>query len=94
MAVTEKTIEAEVLEIDGVTVRARVVDEAAWKNWRGWQANIKQLNVRWWPLWLVLCAVLLIIAIGLGICVILLLMVWSLVKALLAGLARLFSKSL
>ena len=70
-----EAIEVEVLEIDGVTTQARseshgeTPPQQAWQDWRNWQVRLRQLDSRWWPLWVFLgtIAVLLLLTVGLVI---------------------------
>ena len=72
-------IEAEVLEIDGVAPQAHPPEEPTpggnWQDWRHWQGRARQLDSRWWPLWVVLgiIAVTLLLTVGLVLGVIFLL---------------------
>ena len=71
------TIEVEVVEIDGVAplvpqVRA-AADEAPEQDgpssWRGWQGRLATLDSRWWPLWVLLGSVALVVALTVGLVV-------------------------
>lgn len=73
-------IEVEVLEIDGVApALPQVRPEAGapppagdWQDWRRWQGQVRRLDSRWWPLWVLLgiIAVTLILTVGLVVGVI------------------------
>ena len=72
MSGSEPTIEAEVVEIDGVAVetvpvRGESAQDAPWVRWGALQGGVKRLDMRWWPLWVVLgfFALVVIVAVGL-----------------------------
>ena len=58
-------IEVEVIEIDGEAPRVRGAADPPprgdWQDWRHWSGQVRRLDSRWWPLWVVLG----IIALGL-----------------------------
>ena len=66
-------IEVEVVEIDGVAPVAGKprVDETPprgdWQDWRQWRGQVRRLDSRWWPLWVILgiIALALILTVGL-----------------------------
>ena len=71
------TIEVEVLEIDGQPAppaaesRQKPPQGGRWPqgagHWRGWSASLSRLDRRWWPLWvlLALVGVVLLVIVGL-----------------------------
>lgn len=66
-------IEVEVVEtIDSVPARIASDSQQAqspWPNGRPWQAQLRRINLRWWPLWSILALLLLIPLLVLGILV-------------------------
>jgi hypothetical protein len=82
-------IEVEVLEIDGVAPALPQVRPAEnprpsggdWQDWRQWQGRVRQLDSRWWPLWVIL-----------GILVVGLLLTVGLVFGVLLLILRIFLK--
>ncbi len=89
----EQTIEVEVVEIDGVAVEprpAREETQGAGARFDGaeWHGRVKRLDARWWPLWLVLGFVALVVAVAVGLCVAVLFVTWRVFKAILGGVAR------
>jgi len=66
-----ETLEAEVVEIDGVapvpSPSGPQKNPRGWQDWRTWQGRVRTLDARWWPLWLILgiLAITLILTIGL-----------------------------
>ena len=73
MPQTEPTIEAEVVEIDGVAVEPRPApkqtERSEWNSWQSWQGRVKKLDARWWPLWLVLGFIVLVLIVAVAMCV-------------------------
>lgn len=69
-----ETIEVEVVEIDGVApvppARPEPEEQSSrqtWNDWQGWQGKVRQLDMRWWPLWVVLGAILLFLVLTVGL---------------------------
>jgi hypothetical protein len=63
-------IEVEVLEIDGVApVAAKETPPSRddWQDWRQWGGRVRRLDVRWWPLWVVLGCIALFLALTVGL---------------------------
>ena len=96
MGGNDQIIEAEVVEIDGVAVEPRPARREAPRtrgrvDWTTWQGRVKRLDARWWPLWLVLGAIVLAIAVAVGMCFAVVFVAWRIFKGLLNGIASLFS---
>jgi hypothetical protein len=67
-------IEVEVVEIDGVAPVAPEVRTGAgsgpsgdWQDWRSWQGRARQLDHRWWPLWVALGFIGLVLLVTVGL---------------------------
>ena len=67
-------IEVEVVEIDGVAPAAPQVrpeetpqHQSDQRAWQGWQGRVRQLDSRWWPLWVLLGIVALALALTVGV---------------------------
>jgi hypothetical protein len=63
-------IEVEVVEIDGVTPavpQAGDEEQRSQKDWRQWQGRIRKLDSRWWPLWVLLGIIALMLALTVGL---------------------------
>jgi hypothetical protein len=95
-AANEQTIEVEIVEIDGIAVESRPVGgEAPNKrgrvDWTQWQGRVKRIDARWWPLWLMLGIIVLVLAAVVGICVAVVFVAWRIFKGLLNGIVSLFS---
>jgi len=96
MSGNEPTIEAEVVEIDGVAVEPRPVREekgSAWKGWSGWQGRVKRLDARWWPLWAVLGFIALVVAVSVGMVVAVLFVAYRIFMGFFNGIANLLFPS-
>lgn len=76
-----QSIEVEVVEIDGAAPPARyhprdepqAQPRPQWQDWQQqWQGRVRTLDSRWWPLWVVLgaIAVVLLLTFGLVIAVV------------------------
>ncbi len=95
MTSTEPTIEAEVVEIDGVVVEPRPAPKQAarkdWNNWSSWQGQLKKLDARWWPLWLLLGFIALVLIVSVGMCVAVVWIAYKLTIALFASFISLFA---
>ncbi len=92
----EQTIEVDVVEIDGVAVEPRPLrgetpNKGGRIDWTTWQGRVKRLDARWWPLWLVLGIIVLVLATVVGICVAVVFIAWRIFKGLLNGITSLFS---
>lgn len=66
-------IEVEVVEIDGVVPsapRTRGDGEEPpepRRDWRQWQGKVRQLDGRWWPLWVLLGIIALVLMLTVGL---------------------------
>jgi len=90
----EPIIEAEVVEIDGIAVEPRPVrretpDTRGRIDWSAWQGRVKRLDARWWPLWLVLGFIVLVVAVAVGMCVAVIYLAWRIFKSILQGFVSL-----
>ena len=98
MSGSEPTIEAEVVEIDGVAVEPKPVREtsskgAPWVRWGSLQGQVKRLDMRWWPLWLVLGFIALVVAVAVGMVLAVVFVTYRIFKGLLIGIAHLLFPS-
>jgi len=63
-------IEVEVLEIDGVTPMAAkesAQPQGDWQDWRQWGGRVRRLDSRWWPLWVFLGLIALVLMLTVGL---------------------------
>lgn len=87
-------IEVEVVEIDGVTP---IVPEARaehtpprgdWQDWRQWRGQVRRLDSRWWPLWVILGIVALTLFLTVGLVLGVVFLIVSLLMKLLRAILR------
>lgn len=97
MSEAEQTIEAEVVEIDGVTVEPRPTTKRTfggeWRDMGRWQMRVKNLDPRWWPVWAVLGFIALVLIVSVGMCVATIWIAYRIVMALALGFLSLFAPS-
>ena len=101
MRVEEKTIEAEVVEIDGVAVEPEVFQKkesrtagwSDWQKWQGWGGKVRNLDSRFWPLWLALGLIALVFIVAIGMVVAVLAVFYWICRSLLISFASLFDSS-
>jgi hypothetical protein len=70
MTETSQAIEVEVLEVDGISPARKFnsPDPAPSSTpWIHWQSRVGKLNRRWWPLWIFLGAILLVLMLTVGV---------------------------
>lgn len=88
MTTEPQAIEVEVVEIDGAAPPAKVEsqDEAPRQrqDWQHWQGRVRQLDSRWWPLWVLLG----VIAVGLFLTVGLVIGIVFVIFRILGGIVR------
>lgn len=98
MSGNEPTIEVEVVEIDGIAVEPKPLRQesakgAPWARWGNWQGQVKRLDPRWWPLWIVLGFIALVVFVAVGMVVAVLFITFRIVARLINGIARLIFPS-
>ncbi len=63
-----QAIEVEVVAIDGAAPPAKVEhQEQAPQQWQSWQGRIRKLDSRWWPLWVLLGAIGVVLLLTVGL---------------------------
>ena len=73
MTKESQSIEVEVIEVDGVTVQPRAEapqdPSSPWARaeWRQWQGRVSKLDSRWWPLWIFLGIIALVLMLTVGV---------------------------
>lgn len=83
-----QAIEVEVVEVDGITqpTRFETADEPRpQQDWRQWQGRVKTLDSRWWPLWVVLGLVAVVLMLTVGVVVLVIFVIFR----VLVGIKRL-----
>ena len=95
MSQAEQTIEADVVEIDGVAVKPLPAPAQAkngeWNSWGSWQGRVKKLDARWWPLWLVLGFIVLVLVVAIGMCAAVVWVAYKLTVGIFFGFLSLFT---
>lgn len=95
----QDAIEVEVVTIDGLApVPVATPDEETphqqqrhrQQNWQKWQGRIRRLDGRWWPLWLILGAVLLFLLLTVGVVLAVLFVIYLILRSFLLGIVRMF----
>lgn len=61
--------------------------------WHQWQGRVKQLDARWWPLWVLLGVIVVFLVLTVGVVVGAFILVVKIISSLLGGIARLFNGS-
>ncbi|WP_338287501.1 hypothetical protein [Luteolibacter sp. LG18] len=88
-------IEVEVLEVDGVAPQSQAAEaqpEPTQSSWQqAWQGRVKQLDMRWWPLWVILGVIALFLLLTVGVVVGVLLLVLKIVGGLVGSVLRLLA---
>ncbi|MEI7927523.1 MAG: hypothetical protein WCH40_03165 [Verrucomicrobiales bacterium] len=59
--------------------------------WRQWQGRVKQLDARWWPLWVVLGIIVVFLVLTVGVLIGALVLVVKIVSGILGALGRLIT---
>ena len=70
MTTEPQAIEVEVIEIDGIVPPAQFKnqeDTPQQTAWQDWQGRVRTLDRRWWPLWLLLGAVGIVLLLTVGL---------------------------
>lgn len=80
-----QAIEVEVVEIDGAAPPAKMErQEEAPRQWQNWQGRIRKLDSRWWPLWVLLGAIGVVLILTVGLVVGIVFVIWR----ILSGIVR------
>lgn len=93
-----ETIEVEVVEIDGVAPvpvsphhaeeeTARSGAGGDWNDWRNWQGRVRTLDMRWWPLWLLLGIILVVLLLTVGVVLGFFYVIYRIIRGFFAALA-------
>ena len=86
-----QAIEVEVLEIDGAVpaVRAETQSEPqSQQPWRNWQGRVRQLDGRWWPLWVFLGAIAVVLLLTVGLVLGMVFLIFRIVSGILRAIFR------
>lgn len=87
-----QAIEVEVLEIDGAEPPANfnprkdpAQRQPPWQNWHG---RVRQLDARWWPLWVILGAVMIVLMLTVGVVIGVLLVIFRIIRGIIRAIIR------
>ena len=84
MTQESQAIEVEVVEIDGAAPPAKVDrQEQAPRQWRTWQGRIRTLDSRWWPLWVLLGAIGVVLLLTVGLVLGIVMVIFRILSAIL-----------
>ncbi len=86
-----QAIEVEVVEIDGITPAPRPefqADSSPRQPWSNWQGQIRQLDSRWWPLWVVLGTVVVVLLLTVGVFLGILFLIFRIIRGALRAVFR------
>ncbi len=92
----QETIEVEVVEIDGIApvpVSHPREDEdprQGWNDWQNWQGRVRQLDMRWWPLWALLGIILVFLLLTIGVALGALYIIYRIIRGFLSAIAGAF----
>jgi hypothetical protein len=88
---------------DPIEMEVLAIDDAAPPNpkpqstpepdpaWRQWQGRVKRLDARWWPLWVILGAIVVFLVLTVGVVFGAILLIVKMVSGLLGSLVRLLT---
>lgn len=87
-----QAIEVEVVEIDGHTPPAQSPSREdspprqTWQDWQNWPGQVRRLDGRWWPLWVLLGSVAVFLLLTVGVFVGILYLIFRIVSGILRAI--------
>ncbi|MBK1881090.1 hypothetical protein JIN85_01615 [Luteolibacter pohnpeiensis] len=99
----QQEIEVEVVEIDGVATAPPAKGYSdphhdpystgtsggwAWQDWQKWPGRVRQLDMRWWPLWLFLGIIALFLLVTIGLVAAAIFLLIKIAQIIFRGLSR------
>jgi hypothetical protein len=84
-----EAIEVEVVEVDGLTQPERTApahagsDRPSRPQWRQWQARAMKLDSRWWPLWVFLGIIAVVILLIFGVVIGIIFVIFRIIRGIL-----------
>lgn len=91
MTTESQAIEVEVVEIDRTTPPAkfdRREDRPPRRPWQNWQGQVRTLDSRWWPLWLVLGAIAILLMLTVGLFLGIIFLIFRILRGILRAIFR------
>ncbi len=92
MTTESPTIEVEVVEIDGVAQPAKfnsreeTPPQRQWQDWQKWLGRLRQLDSRWWPLWVFLGAIAVVLLLTVGLVIGIIFVIFRIVGGMLRAI--------
>lgn len=87
-----QAIEVEVVEIDGAAppVKVEPREEAPRQrpDWQNWQGRVRTLDARWWPLWVLLGVIAVVLLLTVGVVVGIVLVIFRILRGLVRAVIR------
>ncbi len=84
-----QAIEVEVLEIDGAAPPAKVEtggESRPRQPWENWQGRVRQLDARWWPLWVFLGIIAVALLLTVGVVLGVIFLIFRIIRGILRAL--------
>jgi hypothetical protein len=92
MTTEPQSIEVEVLEIDGAAppARSEARGEASppWQDWKQWQGRMRRLDSRWWPLWVFLGSIAVVLLLTFGVVIGVLFVIFRILSGIVRAIFR------
>ncbi|MES2661003.1 MAG: hypothetical protein V4689_20425 [Verrucomicrobiota bacterium] len=87
-----QAIEVEVVEVDGITPPARFEprEESGPQQppWQQWQGRVRTLDSRWWPLWVFLGAIAVVLLLTFGVVIGVLFVIFRILRGFMRAIFR------
>lgn len=84
-----QAIEVEVLEIDGAVPFAKpqsAPNSQTRQPWQNWQGRVRQLDRRWWPLWVILGVIAVALLLTVGVFLGIIFLIFSIIRGFVRAL--------
>ncbi|MGL4400000.1 MAG: hypothetical protein ACRCXD_09035 [Luteolibacter sp.] len=94
MSQESQAIEVEVVEIDGIIPAASTESRAdapprpPGRDWPSWQGQVRRLDARWWPLWVLLGTVVALLLLTVGVVLGILFLIYRIIRGMLRAVFR------
>ena len=91
MTTESQAIEVEVVEIDGTAPPAKFEtrsDLPPRQPWQNWQNRVRRLDSRWWPLWVFLGSIAVVLLLTVGLVIGVIVVIYKILKGILNAILR------